>query len=234
MKKLLLSAALAATFASAYADDFSKIFALTYEGEAVSDGQTITVKNYYDGFVMENPEFAGMFPPAYEVVATVRATNITEEPQEFGFTLTRIKPTLDEFPSSGSAIGRFGLCYDYSDGAGTCLDIRNDKVESTADVKPIGSEEYISLKVDQADFTDMTPITLQLEMRATEDGETVASSTIYFEFTHETDITMAVDGIEAETSAAEYFTIQGVRVAEPMKGGLYIVRRGANVTKRIF
>ena len=35
-------------------------------------------------------------------------------------------------------------------------------------------------------------------------------------------------------AAPEYYTIQGVRVAEPQKGQLVIERKGAKVTKRIF
>lgn len=229
MKKLLLSAALMASFASGYAVTFPEIFALSYEGEAIADGQTITMKYYYDSYA----EFEG-FGPRFVAEATVRATNISEEPQEFGFTLSRIKPSLEEFPSTGSALGSFSLCYDFSDGPGTCLSIRNDKVESSSDLKPIGSEEYIAMKVDQEEFTDFSPITLQLDVRAMEGGETVATSTVYLNFTHEADITNAVDGIEADSSAAEYFSLQGVRVAEPQKGGLYIVRKGAKVTKRIF
>lgn len=43
----------------------------------------------------------------------------------------------------------------------------------------------------------------------------------------------AVDGIAAEAKA-EYFTLQGVRVAEPQKGQVYIERKGGKVAKRIF
>lgn len=36
------------------------------------------------------------------------------------------------------------------------------------------------------------------------------------------------------TAEPEYYTIQGLRVAEPQKGQLLIVRKGSKVTKRIF
>lgn len=46
-----------------------------------------------------------------------------------------------------------------------------------------------------------------------------------------------IDTVAAEASeedaAAEYFTIQGIRVDNPRQGGLYIVRRGNTVTKQI-
>ncbi len=45
----------------------------------------------------------------------------------------------------------------------------------------------------------------------------------------------SVDGnFVDENSPAEYFTIQGVRVAEPQKGQIYIMRKGGKVAKRIF
>ncbi|MDE6158120.1 MAG: hypothetical protein K2F78_08290 [Muribaculaceae bacterium] len=44
------------------------------------------------------------------------------------------------------------------------------------------------------------------------------------------DVTVA-DGDDAP---AEYYTLQGVRVAEPAKGNVYIVRKGAKAFKVIF
>ena len=34
-------------------------------------------------------------------------------------------------------------------------------------------------------------------------------------------------------ASAEYFTLQGVRVAQPEAGNIYIVRRGAEVSKEL-
>ena len=56
------------------------------------------------------------------------------------------------------------------------------------------------------------------------------------QYTLETGIT-GIENVEvtdAETdndAAAEYFTLQGVRVANPAQGGIYIVRRGTEVSK---
>lgn len=44
----------------------------------------------------------------------------------------------------------------------------------------------------------------------------------------------SVGEIAGVNAPAEYYTIQGVRVAEPLKGQLYIERKGGKVTKRIF
>ena len=43
-----------------------------------------------------------------------------------------------------------------------------------------------------------------------------------------------VKDISTSESKAEYFTIQGIRVAEPQKGQLVIERKGGKVAKRIF
>ena len=43
----------------------------------------------------------------------------------------------------------------------------------------------------------------------------------------------SVDGIAVDNSAAEYYNFQGMKVANPEKGGMYIVRRGNTVSKEI-
>lgn len=44
--------------------------------------------------------------------------------------------------------------------------------------------------------------------------------------------TVGIEGIEAEQDA-EYFNLQGLPVANPEKGGLYIIKRGNKVSKSI-
>lgn len=43
----------------------------------------------------------------------------------------------------------------------------------------------------------------------------------------------AVEGIAADNSAAEYYNFQGIKVSNPEKGNMYIVKRGAKVSKEI-
>ncbi len=43
-----------------------------------------------------------------------------------------------------------------------------------------------------------------------------------------------IDEVEAEDGPAEYFTITGVQINEPIKGQVTIERRGSNVTKKIY
>lgn len=238
MKKLLLMAALAASFSTAYADGFSDIFKLTYNGETIQNGQTVVVANYYDPVLIDNPEIAELIPgyeSTYESKATIVATNISDEPWEFEFTLTRTAPTLAEFPSTGSEIGHYQLCFNYSDGSGNCLPVINDKISSPSDLNPIGAEEFLAMDIDQMSFTNLTPVTMQLDLRVTEGGEVIegGSATIFINFTHEKDITNAVETITIE-GAPEYFNLQGMRVETPQKGGLYIMRKGSFCSKVIF
>ena len=46
--------------------------------------------------------------------------------------------------------------------------------------------------------------------------------------------TTGIEDVTVEgNEAAEYFNLQGIRVAEPQAGQVYIVRRGAKTTKEL-
>lgn len=74
----------------------------------------------------------------------------------------------------------------------------------------------------------------------TEEGSSiikVSSDSETLEFTIKfllTDGSGVGENIADNNVAPEYYTIQGIRVAEPQKGQLYIERKGSKVTKRIF
>ncbi|MDE6379947.1 MAG: hypothetical protein K2L11_05700 [Muribaculaceae bacterium] len=226
MKKLLLLAALAASFSPAFADGFSENFKLTYEGEPIAPGQTITVNNYYDPIIMEYPELAGDdWNWKYESKAEIYATNISEEPKQLLFRARIIDPA-----ELGDGMGNLLLCYNYESGGGNCL---NSFAQFDTNLDPVSAEEYICIDAKQDGFTDFTPLTVELELKAVDEEKELGSATLTIVYNHKTDITMAVEGISAETKA-EYFTIQGLRVAEPQKGQLVIERKGDKVAKRIF
>lgn len=96
---------------------------------------------------------------------------------------------------------------------------------------------------------DTTPSDLQIHKEdyyyeqggaPTQVGEakvTILSDTQSFECTLKfllEDINGVEENFVDENAPAEYFTIQGIRVAEPQKGQLYIERKGSKVVKRIF
>lgn len=42
-----------------------------------------------------------------------------------------------------------------------------------------------------------------------------------------------VEDVEADNAPVEYYNLMGVKIAEPVKGQIYIERQGAKVTKKI-
>ncbi len=232
MKKfLLLAAVAAASISPAFAEEFSESFVITYDGKTYTNGQTITCQYYYDPIVRDYPELAGQFDPEYESKAEVYATNVSDEPKKLEFRLQFVTPTQEEFVAN-PGLGSPSLCFNNQSGEANCLPSPYE-FNSSMPQDPVSAEEYMKMDVEQVSFTDLAPVTLQLDMRVMDDDKEVASATVYINFTHGVDITNAVEGIVADTKA-EYFTIQGVRVAEPQKGQIYIERKGGKVTKRIF
>lgn len=232
MKKFLLSAALFAVCASASAEDFSKLFKITYNGETIENGQTVVDGYYYDPILKEYPELAGGdWQGAYESKAEIFATNISEEPQKLEFRMQYVTPTVEEFDAN-KALGYPSLCFSSENGEANCLPNPFD-FNSEMPKNAVSAEEYLRMDVEQKDFTDLTPVTIKIEMRVMDEGKEIANSHIFVNFTHQTDSTMAVEGIQAESSS-EFYTIQGMRVAEPQKGQIYIERKGSKVSKRIF
>lgn len=64
------------------------------------------------------------------------------------------------------------------------------------------------------------------------EGEYPITGNLFFTATAEGAVT-AVETLTDEPAAAEYYTLQGVRVNNPANG-IYIVRKGANTSKVIF
>ncbi|MDO4334264.1 MAG: hypothetical protein Q4C37_00325 [Bacteroidales bacterium] len=234
MKKLLLLAAVAASMSVANAEDFGTYFALTSDGEAISNGQTVTIAGYYDPVAKDNPEvldIPGYTPfQGYKADAIIIATNIYDEAMDLAFTIKRIEPSIESVPSYTNGVGGIGyfqICY-------------NDQCNNADDHSKSFSLDPEGGKVDfdihHAGFMDLIPATLKLDLCVMEGGDKIEGTdcTVYVSFTNEKDITAAVDGIQAEDGAEEYYNLQGFRVAEPEKGGIYLVRKGSKVTKRLF
>lgn len=241
MKKLLLLAAMAASMSVANAEDFGTYFALSLDGEAISNGQTVTVAGYYDPILKGNPEIKDIMPDyqssSFDAQAKITATNVYDEAMDIAFTLKRTEPGLDVYPTQGSVIGSFQLCFEYDNAPGNCLGPQNDIVTSPSSLEPINPEGgYLVMDVDQVGFTDMTPVTLQLDLCVMEGGEKIEGTdcTVYVKFTHEADITLGVNGVEMESAIETYYNLQGMPVAQPQKGGIYVVRKGNKVSKRVF
>lgn len=234
MKKFLLLATLAASMVTAKADDFSQYFKVTCDGTEYTNGQTVTIDTYYDEYYLETPE--EITPDTefeYMSQASIIATNISNSSQKLNYTLKRNIPTLEESPLGGPA-GYYQLCYRFNDHAGNCTGAMESDpiVKSPADIEPIAAGGYLQMDVDQTAILDFTPATFQLDLSVS--NVPGAEATFYITFTHQKDITLAVDKIEAAEQPEVYFNLQGIRVTNPEKGNIYVVRKGSKVYKKMF
>lgn len=228
MKKFLLTAALAATFSYASADAYTDAFTVNIGDRIINNGETVDVDQYYDEIYMLYPEDG----PQGEFDAVIHpvVNNISSEAQDVSIALTRTSPEItDEFPAMGSPLGFFQLCFKLSSGQENCLNIKNNVCSISNLEIPTGGN--MVLDVDQKSFTDLTPVTLKLDIKILGEENPF---TVYFNFTHKTDITLGVEGIEAEKAAPVYYNMQGCKVNSPVKGEIYIVRKGLKSYKQVY
>ncbi|MCM1490611.1 MAG: hypothetical protein NC095_07290 [Muribaculum sp.] len=223
MKKFLLTAILAAMTASMNAESFADYFKLTFGDKVIENGQTVTEDTYYD----EYADLGFDDLKSYMAAATVKATNVNDESLNLDFNMTCVNEKT----------AMFQLCYDFESAPGNCLGAQNGQVTSPANLRSIEAGSFIKLDIHEVDIQDFTtPTTFKLDLSARVGDMKLEGSdcTIYVNFTHTKDITAAVDGIEVDAASAEYFNLQGVKVAQPEKGSIYIVRKGSKVTKQLF
>lgn len=234
MKKLLLLAAMAASMSVAKAETFSDIFKLTYNDKVIENGETVIDTKYYDKVAKDNPEIADIpgYTPAqgYDAEAVIIATNIYDEAMDLAFSVKRIEPSIESVPSITDGIGGIGffqICYN-----NLCHNADNHSDMFSLD--PEGG--HVDFDFHQTHFTELTPVTFQFDFCVMEAGEKLEGTdyTIYLKFSHESDITLGVNGVEIENATETYFNLQGMPVAQPQKGGIYVVRKGNKVSKRVF
>lgn len=227
MKKLLLLAALAASFTSAYADAFSDVFTLSYNDQPVANGETIVVDNYLNEWY--DPQYPDD-PANWAALAQIKATNKSDSSTELSFILTVESPTEDAFFDKKNKYGTLQVCYTPESGTGNCFGgaTKNHPYISKS-IGKVFPGSYVLFDIDQKGFENMDPVTLKFELNFDDE-----SSVVYIKFNHLKDITMGVNDIVAESAPTEYYNLQGVRVSEPQKGNLYIVRSGKKVSKRLF
>lgn len=227
MKKLLLLAALAASFTSAYADAFSDVFTLSYNDQPVANGETIVIDNYLNEWY--DPQYPDD-PANWAALAQIKATNKSDSSTELSFILTVESPTEDAFFDKKNKYGTLQVCYTPEIGTGNCFGgaTKNNPYISKS-IGKVFPGSYVLFDIDQKGFENMDPVTLKFELNFDDE-----SGVVYIKFNHLKDITMGVNDIVAESAPTEYYNLQGVRVSEPQKGNLYIVRSGKKVSKRLF
>lgn len=227
MKKSLLFCAIAACAFTANANDY---FTVKFNGQEIENGATIeghAGDPLYGKFIYD---------------AEINVINKIDAPRfMMGNLYYTGNPTMEEAKADMAKWGSLQICYANGGVAG------NDN-NCTALFEPVG-ENWASGGtgiMPASSISDKFLWQIHNTMVSTEvaseykfvfvmyDGESADSKQIpESEFTLNVVFDknkVAVEGIEAENAPAEYFNMQGVRVAEP-ENGLYIVRRGQKVSK---
>lgn len=123
--------------------------------------------------------------------------------------------------------------------------IKVSDVKTTTDANGTTSYEgevkNMELMLQSIDGSSSEPITADVKLTGTITADGVVNMVISvlwngieINVTFSSSKSNGVDMIEIDEAAAEYYTIQGIRVAEPVKGNLYIVKKGNKATKVIF
>lgn len=235
MKKLLLSAAIAAACAgSAYAQSF-EIYGTT-DLEAgnftkITDGQTINIENHAAKTEMSYGDQVYTFYNAkaelyvYVVNKTSTAWDASvQNSPEFSFTL---KKEMDELPAGVTKPGIPSNCF-----GGNCWMSNPFWITCPANSKTeIGEGMHIGFDIECNDEAqaEATKINRTYDYTAK-----LGSESVTFTLVFGNGGTTSVEGIEADLNAPkEYYTLQGVKVAEPQKGSICIVKQGSKVSKQV-
>lgn len=206
MKKTLLFSLLALGTLSAGAADFTDLFEVTYDGRPLANGSTIYMP--------------GPFEDRVETEITVRPITLpeVETSRMFASLASTGNPTAEQIMDDLSW-GIPSLCY-VSDCGGSCF------MASFTNPNIFGEgyayyDGYITWQIHLDDCTTDKPSRYKLELTGYDEDnqETDDLFTCYIEY--DPSGTNAIEGIAADSASADYFDLQGRRIASPTKG-IYI------------
>lgn len=245
MKKYLLFSALAvsALAANAVGTDY---FYCTYNGQKIENGATVVCSSYHE-VSFEDWEYSdGALINAISFDIDLKMVNPTEEDQYCLGGMYYSNPTAANFaaqvaPYTSPAFCSAENCFAPNTYENNCGYTRGIKVE------PGDKAEWL-IHLNNCP-TDFAGATFEVKLEACERVDDPKGSIDDHDGTSPYDcwplddgaynffIKFSKDGnsvadLDGEASAAEYFNLQGMRVAEP-ENGLYIVRRGSKVTKEL-
>lgn len=225
MKKILLSVALVAMSVFSMS---ALSFKVEVNGVEVKEGDEIELTQLE----------AGTLPNDQVIIAHMKLTNLTSNPinasalGEFLELAQAPTPTgnMAEMPQFC-----FDSCYPFMQddngvwkGGGPCVFEPNEvRTGNKAHVEYRPAYEGMGFWDVQELYPGVS--ILKFTLKNNDDESDAITFNIKFNYTGNN----AIDGIEADNAAAEYYNLQGVKVANPEKGGMYIVRRGAKVSKEI-
>lgn len=239
MKKILLGLALIVPALAANAQSFTEFFKVTYDGRELPNGSTVYITP------AENPQN----PPAEGKVSYephIYVINLEEDPRQIDGSFFFVNPTIGYYEEhSGDADYPYGfpsccfaggLSVDLTTPAASCLPAKPgvDAGSGTVIVPEAGKDTF-NWQIHLEDADPETTTEMKLTLYA-QDGY----GTLGEELSEAYDLTLVfskkgtgVEDITLDPNApAEYYDLQGRRIANPAKG-LYIVRHNGKVSKTI-
>ena len=218
MKKFLLSIAL---FAAGATMMNAASFDVKVHGEVVENGATIT----HTSVEVNNPElWLFEMDPHIEVVNNEAAT------KNFDVAVKAISIAENPEAEQGAFLGFcIGSCVNISKPAQEAsLPLSVAANSSSAESATAPHIAYTPGYVTDYD-TDVNTYLYgisEFQFTVTSGSESITFNVV-FDYN---EASLGIDGVELDNAPAEYFNMQGVRVANPEKG-FYIVRRGNKVSK---
>lgn len=230
MKKFLLSTALVAAGAIVASAANFEVYVGTETGEnntvanyvKVTEGAEFTCEGVH--LTSEPQEMGNLWFAGAECAAFVKITNLTDAEQSYTINKEMVYNNDAITTSFGNPVGSLQTCI------GSCNDTPFDvKVPANASTSGTpGDHLGYTFTFSSKDQYDDLKLDSKYKFSVTNGGETL---NFYVTYSRQPN---SVNAVEFDENAPkEYFNLQGVRIAEPEAGNLYIVKQGNKVAKQI-
>lgn len=213
---------LAAGATAANAQSFEVYLSNKCENDVVSDYKLISEGEVFNAGNEVNTDWGQLESSAYLLIK-----NKTDEPLDVTMDISVAKQELS--PEAQDAMGMgYTLCFFNNCSIGA---------EHTSGTIPGngqtlgGKGEHVAYAFMFDNEEDIQKFTYDILQNFT---VTAADETLHFSVAFKSSGSTGIDGIEAENAEAVYYNLQGMRVNNPEKGQLYIVRKGAKTSKAIY
>lgn len=238
MKKFLLSALLlGAGVAAASAQSFDFYISNTLEEstntngiktftpvdyQKVSEGDVVEIKNLYKTYEDD---------PAYyyvqaDLMAYPKVVNLTSEKMTMSISYAEEGTQVDNTAQLGDVHAGFVTCM-----GGQCTATNPFTLEINANSETANNTgEHIGYEISSETQGLVEQLTLKAKYNVT---ATANGQTLHFTLLYDRSGSASVGSVEASDAPAVYYNMQGIQVANPEAGRIYIVRKGDKVSKVI-
>lgn len=190
--------------------------------QKVSEGDVVEIKNLYKTFEDD---------PAYyyvqaELMAYTRIVNLTSNDIDMSISYAEDGKQEDNAAQLGDVHAGFMTCVGGSCTANNPFSFTINKDSETAST----AGEHIGYEIasETQGLVEQLTLKAKYNMTATANGQT-----LHFTLLFDRSASTSVGSIEASDAPAVYYNMQGIQVANPEVGQIYIVRKGDKVSKVI-